>query len=300
MFRNQHLGARRGIFLHTHFDIPNRRALISKSCIFVILALFLATLPGLGQAKTATSIALAPISSPATYGSAVTMTATVSQTGSVHALRGSVTFTDTVGTTSRVLGVVQVQSAAGTAGQAVLVQRLGAIGSHSVTATFNPTAYFSGITSAPQAVTVTGLYPTVTSITGTGGSVGSWTLQATVSGIESLSLSPTGTVSLEDTSNGNYSLGTPSTLGTGTITSSTVTGTGSPISVGNAPGSVASGDFNGDGFTDIAVLNRGDSTISILLGDGSGGFTVVGTKPASGANAVAIAAADLDGDGNID
>jgi hypothetical protein len=63
---------------------------------------------------------------------------------------------------------------------------------------------------------------------------------------------------------------------------------------------VAVGDFNADGFTDIAVLNRGDSTISILLGNGSGGFTVSATKPASGANAIAIAAADLDGDGSID
>jgi hypothetical protein len=178
MSQNQYLSVRRELFLNKYFGIRYLRALTSETRIFVIFALFLAALPGLGQAKTATSIALAPISSPATYGSAVTMTATVSQTGSVHALRGSVTFTDTVGTTSRVLGTVQVQSTAGIVGRAVLVQRLGSIGSHSITATFNPTAYFSGITSTARAVTVSGLYPTVTSITGTGGSVGSWTLQA--------------------------------------------------------------------------------------------------------------------------
>ena len=42
--------------------------------------------------------------------------------------------------------------------------------------------------------------------------------------------------------------------------------------VGMSPVSVAMGDFNGDGKMDLAVLNTGDSTISILLGNGDGSF----------------------------
>jgi len=34
---------------------------------------------------------------------------------------------------------------------------------------------------------------------------------------------------------------------------------------GYSPASVAVGDFNGDGKPDLAVANRGDSTISVLL-----------------------------------
>ncbi len=50
---------------------------------------------------------------------------------------------------------------------------------------------------------------------------------------------------------------------------------GSPIAVGANPDSVAVGDFNSDGIADLAVTNSGATTVSILLGDGSGGFTEV-------------------------
>src|SRR5262249_23257048 len=43
------------------------------------------------------------------------------------------------------------------------------------------------------------------------------------------------------------------------------------FAVGNAPGSAAIGDFNGDGKPDIAVSNF-HGPISILLGDGKGRF----------------------------
>jgi hypothetical protein len=41
---------------------------------------------------------------------------------------------------------------------------------------------------------------------------------------------------------------------------------------GQAPTSLAIGDFNGDGKLDIAVTNQGDNTVSILLGNGDGTF----------------------------
>jgi len=48
---------------------------------------------------------------------------------------------------------------------------------------------------------------------------------------------------------------------------------GSPIAVGANPSSVVIADFNGDGFPDIAVANRGDNTISLFEGNGTGTFT---------------------------
>ncbi len=36
---------------------------------------------------------------------------------------------------------------------------------------------------------------------------------------------------------------------------------------------LAAGDLNGDGFDDLAVCNSGDNTVSVLLGDGAGGFS---------------------------
>ena len=40
----------------------------------------------------------------------------------------------------------------------------------------------------------------------------------------------------------------------------------SPIQVGTSPVAIATGDLNGDGIPDLAVVNQGSSTVSILLG----------------------------------
>jgi hypothetical protein len=57
------------------------------------------------------------------------------------------------------------------------------------------------------------------------------------------------------------------------------------------------GDFNGDGKQDLAVINYPNS-LSILLGDGAGGFTT--TNYAIGSYAVSIAVGDFNGDGKQD
>ena len=56
--------------------------------------------------------------------------------------------------------------------------------------------------------------------------------------------------------------------------SSTDTGSrgGSPLTTGTAPYAVATGDFNGDGFTDFAVENYTSGTVSVFLGNGDGTF----------------------------
>jgi hypothetical protein len=47
---------------------------------------------------------------------------------------------------------------------------------------------------------------------------------------------------------------------------------GSPLGVGQGPSSVVVADFNGDGFLDIGVANRGDDSISVFAGKGDGTF----------------------------
>ncbi len=78
----------------------------------------------------------------------------------------------------------------------------------------------------------------------------------------------------------------------------------SDFAAGKGPDAVVAGDFNGDARPDLAIANGGDSTITILLNNGSGSFV-----PASGSpitfgkgeqSPVGIAAADFNGDGHLD
>ena len=74
---------------------------------------------------------------------------------------------------------------------------------------------------------------------------------------------------------------------------------GVSFAVGGSPDDVAIADFDADGAPDLAVTNIADGTVSVLLGDGAGGFSrmqdvTVGASPES------LAAADLDADGALD
>jgi hypothetical protein len=72
----------------------------------------------------------------------------------------------------------------------------------------------------------------------------------------------------------------------------------SPLVAGSNPFALAVGDFNGDGIQDIAVANTFLNNVTILLGDGTGKFVGTAISPlAVGAEPVALAAADFNGDG---
>lgn len=70
-------------------------------------------------------------------------------------------------------------------------------------------------------------------------------------------------------------------------------------SVGSNPDSVASGDFNADGRTDLAIVDNASNAIAIRLGNGDGTFTT-GDTVAAGTSPHGIIAGDFDRDGHLD
>lgn len=75
----------------------------------------------------------------------------------------------------------------------------------------------------------------------------------------------------------------------------------SPFRVGRAPYPHALGDVNGDGKLDIAVPNVGGNSVSVLLGDGKGGFTdAPGSPYAVTPRPYFVALADVSRDGWLD
>jgi uncharacterized repeat protein (TIGR01451 family) len=78
----------------------------------------------------------------------------------------------------------------------------------------------------------------------------------------------------------------------------------SPFPVGTDPYFVVVGDFNLDGKLDIATANFGSSfvkgNVSVLLGDGTGGFTAPGSPLLAGDHPLSLTLGDFNGDGHPD
>jgi hypothetical protein len=250
---------------------------------------------------TNTALTVATNPTPPTSGQVVTMTATVTTNGNgADPAGGTVTFTDKYLGVTEVLGTVQVQSANGTQGTAILATEIGGIGNHSFVATFNGTTTPNRdpSTSSTQQLNFTGLYASATSLAVTGTSP--YTLTGTVSAFGPTI--PTGSVTFTDTT-------TSATLGTATL-SNTPASQFTPyrsyplanLNDGNTGGTIgpAIGDFNGDGRPDYAVPANSGS-VFILLGKGDGTFTngttITTTSPFE---PTSVVVGDFDGDGDQD
>ncbi|KAB2925396.1 MAG: T9SS type A sorting domain-containing protein, partial [Bacteroidetes bacterium] len=78
---------------------------------------------------------------------------------------------------------------------------------------------------------------------------------------------------------------------------------GNNYSVGTAPTALVSGDFDNDGYVDVVTANLagGNGTISYLENNHSGGFNAkVDYSVGTGSQPRGLAAADIDGDGDLD
>src|SRR5262249_2043487 len=71
------------------------------------------------------------------------------------------------------------------------------------------------------------------------------------------------------------------------------------VTGGNAPHSVAAGDFNGDGSADLAVANRDSGTLTVLTNRSDGTFNTAKAYRV-GSNPHMVKAGDLNGDGRLD
>jgi hypothetical protein len=76
-------------------------------------------------------------------------------------------------------------------------------------------------------------------------------------------------------------------------------GTATNYDTGDAPSSVAIGDFNGNGVLDLAISNILSNSVSILLGNGDGTFGTANSF-STGNSPYAVAIGDFNGDGILD
>src|SRR4051794_14392266 len=75
----------------------------------------------------------------------------------------------------------------------------------------------------------------------------------------------------------------------------------SRFATGSAPGSVEVADLNGDGKPDLVVANEQSGSVTVLLGDGRGGFTAAPGSPfAAGQQPNDVAIGDFNRDGKPD
>jgi hypothetical protein len=248
---------------------------------------------------TVTTLAITPaIGQQASVapGSVITLTAAVTAAGK-PVIQGQVNFCDTTTTNYctdvHLLGTAQLTSV-GTA----ILRFVPGVGSHSYTAVFAGTGNLAPSTSTAALATVTGTYPTSTSLAATG-VPGDYTLTATVVSAGG-TLPPAGDVSFFDTTNANALLATQPLVPNSTH----VTWNGIVESLPNEVVGFAVGDFNGDGKPDVIYPQFGPqiqpNQLAVLFGNGDGTFTPAPQTTSIGVNASQIVVGDFNNDGRQD
>ncbi len=224
-------------------------------------------------------------------GSVVILTATVAA-GGTAVTPGLVLFCDATAancTDIHLLGQAQL----GSTGTATF-KLVPGIGSHSYKAIFAGTNSYAASTSTTSALTVTGAYATSTALAASG-SVGSYSLTATVTGVGSLASAPTGNVSFLDMTNNNGLLGTAALNA-----ADAGFGLGSAANPSPAGAIVAVGDFNGDGLADL-VSGDDAGNLTVSLGNGDGTFrALTAAKLLAYTYIQSIATGDFNSDGKLD
>jgi uncharacterized repeat protein (TIGR01451 family) len=158
-----------------------------------------------------------------------------------------------------------------------------------------------GATAGGTVVTITG--SNFTGVTGVafGANAGTSVVCATANQCTATSPAGSGTVSVRVANSSGTSANTAADDFTYTAPATACT-TFSPATnfmVGSSPVSVAIGDFNGDGISDLAVANSVSNNVSILLGTGTGTFGAA-TSFTVGTNPNSVAIGDFNGDGISD
>lgn len=271
-----------------------RNALAALSLLFVMIA------PMARAVTLSTTTTLTISANTVPYKTPITLTASVKSSGS-PVTTGLVLFCDASATyceNNSALGLAQLTSPNATA---VLKIGSGPLGNHSFKAIYIANKLYAASTSNTVSYSVTGTYASQTTLSDTG-APGNYSLQTGVSGVGSITVGPTGTVSFIDTSAGNNVLGTQS-LDVSTLSDSFVQL--SPFAIGTDPKSyrsvaVESAYLNSDNNLDI-VTGDSQQTISVLLGNGDGTFQTKVNYPGCPVGvAVKILLADFNRDGNTD
>jgi hypothetical protein len=241
-----------------------------------------------GTAPLSTTTTLVVNPTEAAVGSLFTLTATVKDSNGNPLTNGAVTFYDATSALGSVQ-VVRTTSGGAIIGTATLRIILVPLGANSLTAKYAGADASS--TSSAVVATVTGTYPSSTSITDSG-SPGDYTLTGTVAGAGPVS--PTGDVTFTDTTT-NSAVGqaalNPATWAQTFVSAPMITGLSNPEVE-------ALVDVNGDGIPDLFI---GSGTgLTVQLGNGDGTFQAPMTILTTSVPYRGLAFGDFNGDGKLD
>jgi hypothetical protein len=257
--------------------------------------LTLGFLSPLNAQLTTTTLTLTSAGAPVTSlpaGAVLTLTANVLN-GQTPLTGGQVNFCDASApycTDVHRLGTAQLTST----GAAVLRLTPG-IGAHHYQAVFAGTGTSGSSASAVSSLTVTGTFPTTTTISASG-SPGNYSLTATVAGLSASAVAPTGNVTFADLTTPGTSLGTAA-LGSASSPFFALNSIPGPALTGVE---IISGDVNNDGKADLISLDS-SGNVTVGLGNGDGTFRILFAQHLMTLSFyVGAVVGDFNADGNVD